>query len=173
MNAICLKNFLPRFYIKNLLVICLLTMGIQQQVFSKTYPIVADLNSQTKVNSFGANGYTAITESLTIRGAAITSLSPLSTLNTAGDFFYILDNLMLPNMYGFSALSCVGGNFAIVNNNVLPNLNGLFALSSLGAGLRVVSNAALTTLNGLDNITSITGYLDISSNGFHLGKLNF
>src|SRR5690606_24969062 len=124
------------------------------------------LTSQTEVDAFATNypNCTEVSGNLTIQGANITDLTPLSNLTSVGEYLYIYNNSSLTNLDGLSNLTSVGGFLSIHNNLSLTNLNGLSNLTSVGGYLRISSNSNLTNLNGLSNLTSVGGFLSICYN---------
>ncbi len=119
------------------------------------------LTTQAEVDAFDC---TEITGNLTISGADISDLTPLSTLTSVGGNLSIRNNALLTNLAGLDAVTSIGGRLSISSNNTLTSLAGLDAITSLGGGLSIISNNALTSLAGLDAITSLGGDLYISSN---------
>jgi len=154
-----------------------------------------NLASQTDVNAFIGS---SITGNLEIRGADITDLATLYSLNSVGGDLRINYNYVLTNLDGLDNITSVGGNLAIWNNADLTNLDGLsnitfvegaleidynYAITNLdglgntnsvGWDLHIVNNYALTNLVGLSNITSVGGNLYIAGNDIitNLGGLS-
>src|SRR5690606_38552068 len=138
------------------------TLGLKAQC----PPGNVSLSSQAGVNNFATNypNCTEVSGNLTIQGANITDLTPLSNLTSVGGFLRIYDNLSLTNLDGLSNLTSVGRFLDIFNNSNLTNLDGLSNLTSVGEYLHIFNNSNLTNLDGLSNLTSVGGYLRISSN---------
>src|SRR5690606_25277166 len=69
------------------------------------------LTSQTEVDAFATNypNCTEVSGDLTIQGANITDLTPLSNLTSVGGYLYIYNNSNLTNLDGLSNLTSVGG----------------------------------------------------------------
>src|SRR5210317_756635 len=94
------------------------------------------LNSQAEVDNFQTNyggGGTCdnITGNLSISGADIHSLTPLSALTSVRYGLGIEFNPSLTNLSGLSNLTSVGGLY-INNNSALTSLGNLSALASVG-----------------------------------------
>src|SRR5690606_25832118 len=138
------------------------TLGLKAQC----PPGNVSLSSQAGVNNFATNypNCTEVSGNLTIQGANITDLTPLSNLTSVGGFLRIYDNLSLTNLDGLSNLTSVGRFLDIFNNSNLTNLDGLSNLTSVGEYLNIFNNSNLTNLDGLSNLTSVGGYLGIKSN---------
>src|SRR5690606_1932002 len=124
------------------------------------------LNSQAAVNNFATNypNCTEVSGNLTIQGANITDLTPLSNLTSVGGYLNIGSNSSLNNLDGLSNLTSVGGHLYIYNNPNLTYLDGLSNLTSVGGNLFIDSNSNLTNLDGLNNLTSVGGSLYIYNN---------
>src|SRR5690606_16521293 len=124
------------------------------------------LTSQAQIDAFATNypNCTEVSGNLTIQGANITDLTPLSNLTSIGGYLEIYHNSSLINLDELSNLTSVGGYLDIYDNSNLTNLDGLSNLTSLGGHLYISNNSNLTNLNGLSNLTSIGGYLAIESN---------
>src|SRR5690606_16612386 len=99
------------------------------------------LTSQTEVDAFATNypNCTEVSGNLTIQGANITDLTPLSNLTS------------------------VGGFLRIYSNSNLTNLDGLSNLTSVEGFLQILYNSSLTNLDGLSNLTSVEGFLRIET----------
>src|SRR5690606_5725923 len=119
------------------------------------------LTSQTEVDAFATNypNCTEVSGNLTIQGANITDLTPLSNLTSVGEYLFIYSNSNLTNLDGLSNLTSVGGYLLIGSNSNLTNLDGLSNLTSVGGYLDIYNNLSLTNLDGLNNLTSVGGYL--------------
>src|SRR5690606_15639211 len=116
------------------------------------------LTSQTEIDDFATNhpNCTEVSGNLTIQGANITDLTPLSNLTSVGGYLYIGSNSSLTNLDGLSNLTSVGGFLYIGSNSSLNNLDGLSNLTSIGADLVIRSNSSLTDISGLENINPST-----------------
>jgi hypothetical protein len=103
------------------------------------------LSTQAEVDAFSCN---EITGNLTISGADINDLSPLSSLTSVGGILYIAYNDALTNLDGLSSLTSVGDFLAISDNSALDEFCGLYELL-VGGGLlgfySVAGNAANPT----------------------------
>jgi hypothetical protein len=127
-----------------------------------------------------------VVNDLSIDGADINDLRPLSGLTTVSGGLYIFQTTNLFYLSGLEGLTSVGllsinrahvltslaglqnitsmGSMGIVDNAVLPNLNGLpAALESLNS-LGVMINPLMTSLEGMPAIGQITGIVRISDN---------
>jgi len=151
-----------------------------------------DLRSQAAVNSF-PSGCDSVGGDVTISGADVSDLSPLTALTSIEGSLIIKDNAALPTLRGLDNLKSITGGLDIHGNSNLANLNGLMdlrrvqgyvyvyghpvltsidglsMLSSVGSGsaggsLNVSSNAALRNLNGLTNIRSVGSDIYIDNN---------
>src|SRR5690606_9775852 len=126
-----------------------------------------ELYSQADVNNFATNhpNCTEVSGNLTIQGANITDLTPLSNLTSVGGYLYIGSNSNLNNLDGLSNLTSVGGFLYIGSNSSLTDLDGLSNLTSVGADLVIRSNSSLTDISGLENINPSTfNHLEIKDN---------
>lgn len=154
-------------------------------------PASITLSSQAEVDAFQANhgpGCDRIVSGLTVSGASITDLTPLSGLtsaawgsrvainNTSVEDLEGLDNLAsahwleligntaLTDLTALSGLD-VPGPFFINGNTALTNLDGLQGLTALYSGALIIeNNTLLADLSGLANLSSISGSLVIGNN---------
>src|SRR5690606_26677244 len=112
------------------------------------------LTSQEQIDDFATNypNCTEVSGNLTIQGANITDLTPLSNLTSVGGYLRISSNSNLINLDGLSNLTSVGGYLRISSNSNLINLDGLSNLTSVGADLVIEYNPSLTDISGLQNI---------------------
>jgi len=150
------------------------------------------LSSQAEVDSFEADhgaGCDTIVSNLTITGASITNLMPLSNLTGAGFgshfvidgtsvtslaglenllavyWFEIKNNAQLTTIGALSNLGVVAGPFFIQANAVLTSLDGLGGLTYLSGGaLWLQNNPSLADLSGISGLVSINASLVISNN---------
>ena len=157
------------------------------------------LSTQAEVNDFQANhgpGCDNIVTSLTISGASITDLSPLSGLTTMSwasklvisgtglvslsglqglqnvHWFELLNNTALTDVSALSSVVEAGGPIFINGNTVLGNLNGLDNINMLPFGaLLIENNTNLSDLGGISNIQSINASL-VSNNNDMLSNLD-
>src|SRR5690554_1899256 len=122
--------------------------------------------TQAQIDAFATNypNCTEVSGNLTIQGANITDLTPLSNLTSIGGYLVIYNNSNLTNLDGLSNLTSVGGYLDIYSNLSLTNLDGLSNLTSVGEFLSINSNSNLTNLDGLSNLTSVGADLVIYSN---------
>lgn len=140
------------------------------------------LNSQEKVNEFGAKNYTRINGKLKIHGPVtdlsslesvvildysfevrntnLTNLEGLNNLKVIGNNsplgMNIISNRLLENLSGLNNLEIVRGNTHIFENDNLINLKGLNSLIAASVGdIRIEGCEALTSLSGLENLVFI------------------
>lgn len=149
------------------------------------------LSSQAEVDGFQANhgpGCDRIVSGLTVSGASITDLTPLSGLTsaawgsrvtihntsvedldglgnlTSAHWFELIGNTALTDLTALSGLD-VPGPFFINGNTALTSLDGLQGLTALYTGALVIeNNPLLVDLSGLANLGSIAGSLVIGNN---------
>lgn len=128
------------------------------------------LSSQAQVNAFP--GCPLLNGNLTISGADIQNLTPLSVLQGVSGVLSISTNTTLTSLNGLNNLTSIGG-LNISNNPLLTNLTALSNVQ--GDGLTTVNisqNDALTSLNGLQGITG-TDFLYVGNkNLLNLTGLN-
>ena len=149
----------------SLLALFLFGFGRPQEISAQVYVGDILLASQSQVNDFPATcNCTTITGSLTITGADIDDLSPLTGLAFVGGNLVLVSNPMLAELGGLAALVQVGGDLRIQSNAVLASLEGLSALASVGGNLWIRSHAALADLDGLAALTQVGGELLIQTN---------
>ena len=119
------------------------------------------LNSQADVDAFPA-GCDHILGSLTISGADITDLSPLSNIATIEDDLIIIGNPMLTSLDDISGISDIRF-FYIENNPMLTAIGGFNSLTTLGR-LQIENNAGLVSVNGFISLTAVTDRFRIRNN---------
>lgn len=121
--------------------------------------------SQTQINQFVVDypNCTAISGTLTISGADITNLLPLSGLTNITDNLYIT-NTSLSDLNGLNAIINISGDVEISTNATLTSLNGLNNLTNTIGDFILNENAALTNVDALTNLTNINGSLVINNN---------
>lgn len=149
------------------------------------------LTSQGEVNDFGAQNYTEITGTLTIKDSnsptSITNLEALKTLQTIDVDLRIEYNDLLENLGGLENLTRVGGEILIygqallrdidelseiksarviqiVNNLLLENLDGIENIEEIVASFIVLGNPSLKEIDGFDNIEQLSHLLFIEYN---------
>jgi len=162
---------------------CLLTFPV---AFAQTYDGNLSLESQEDVNSFN---YTEVTGSLTISGADIVDLSPLSTLVSIGEYLsisdtselefvvngfenltgvgwgiYVWNNTSLVSFFGFEALVQTGDNIDFWFNDSLVNVSGFSALQTVGWSLEFGGNPLLMGIPDFDSLQTIESSLFILDN---------
>jgi hypothetical protein len=116
------------------------------------------LNTQASVNGFPACDTIM---DLTIDGADITDLSPLSSLTHILGTLRIENIPMLSNLNGLEGV-LFANSVIIMSNNNLANLNGLINLKTT-ANLVIDNNSALSNINALMNL-NVTNFLQIQNN---------
>ena len=147
-------------FISLLLIFSFSTLSIGQ-----TYVGDVLLNTQAKVDSFGALGYDKINGHLRITDTDITDISSLEELTEINGNFTILNSTNLPSLNGLHNINTVTGVFLIRGNDLLQTLNGLNALDSVHRHLIIQENSGLINLNGLNNLTYVSKKLEIKTNG--------
>ncbi|RZK25933.1 MAG: hypothetical protein EOO43_04230, partial [Flavobacterium sp.] len=121
--------------------------------------------TQAQINQFVIDypNCTAFSGSLTVAGANITNLAPLSgIININGNL--IVNNTSLSNLNGLHNITNIGGNIEINTNPTLTSLNGLNSLTNTTGDLVLYENATLTNVDALTNLTNINGDLVIYNN---------
>ncbi|MEC9465907.1 MAG: hypothetical protein VX834_08990, partial [Myxococcota bacterium] len=98
-------------------------------------------------------GYTQITGHLTIRGANLKDLSPLSELTSILGSLSIIGCHQLRSIRGLQHLNFVGEGILISNNAQLVQLTEFGGLRHVGNNIIVMSNPKLETLRGLWGVT--------------------
>lgn len=127
-----------------------------------------DLRNQAAVDSF-PGGCNTVGGDVTVSGADIRDLSPLSSLISIEGNLIIADNGALSSLSGLDNLREIIGGLDIHGNANLSKLNNLIGLSSVGGYVYVYGNAALSSIDGLSRLESVgsgqtAGSLNISSN---------
>ncbi|WP_435579200.1 hypothetical protein, partial [Gilvibacter sp.] len=117
------------------------------------------LTSQAEVDAFFATA-TACTDlevGLSIAGADIVDLTPLSGLNSVRTLT-IADNPLLTNLSGLETLTTMAtDDFGLIiqNNTALEDITALSGLTgTIGFSIVIQDNPALLSLDGLQNITN-------------------
>lgn len=132
--------------------------------FSQTHVGDIWLNSQTKVDSFGALGYTTFQGHLRIHNTSITDLSSLSELTTVIGKLTVFNNPNLTSLNGLENITKVTDVLSINNNNALTSLDGLSNLDSVEVELKITNNDNLSSILGISNLSYIGQELTIKSN---------
>ena len=127
-----------------------------------------DLRTQAAVNSF-PSGCDSVGGDVTISGADISDLSPLTALTSIQGSFIIKDNAALPTLKGLDNLKSITGGLDIHGNSNLVKLNYLIGLTSVQGYVYVYGNTVLTSIEGLSMLSSVGsgsagGSLNVSSN---------
>lgn len=132
------------------------------------------LSSQAEVNSFQTDhgpGCDTIVTALTVMGAGITDLTPLSGLTTGAFASTIrIEGTSLTSLAGLSGLTSLYW-IEINNNSALTSIAALSALTTVSGPFFINGNAALTNLDGMDGLTSLTGGALIIENNASLSDL--
>jgi len=152
---------------------------------AQTYTGNLSLASQAEVDAFS---YSEVTGYLTISGADIVDLSPLSVLASVGSFISIKNNSALvvvdgfenltflggglsvyfnPNLIsfsGFDALTATGDNIDFWNNDSLVDVAGFGSLHTAGWSLEFGGNPALTSIPAFESLQTISSSLFIHNN---------
>ena len=137
---------------------CLLTFPV---AFAQTYTGNLSLESQTAVDSFS---YTEVTGSLTISGADIVDLSPLSALVSIGKYLSISDNSALVVVDGFENLTSVGWGIQVWNNSNLVSFSGFEALVLTGDNIDFWYNDSLVDVSGFSALQTAGWSLEFGGN---------
>ncbi len=132
--------------------------------FSQTHVGDIWLNSQTKVDSFGALGYSTFQGHLRIHHTSITDLSSLSDLTTVIGKLTVFNNPNLTSLNGLENITKVTDVLSINNNNAITSLDGLSNLDSVEVELKITNNDNLSSILGLNNLSYIGQELTIKSN---------
>ncbi|MDO5656570.1 MAG: MopE-related protein, partial [Flavobacteriaceae bacterium] len=133
-----------------------------------TCPTNIVLGSQAEVNNFnaiyGAACGNALTGNLTIQGADITDLSPLSSIESIAGGLVILST-GLTDLNGLQNLISVN-SLQISSNNALTSFSGLNNLTTINGNVTIgySGNNVLTSLDGLESLTTVTGSFLIFGN---------
>ncbi|MEP0263865.1 T9SS type A sorting domain-containing protein [Dokdonia sp.] len=110
--------------------------------------------SQAQIDAFPINFPDCTTISfpnnVTISGADIVDLTPLSQIISIDDNLTIDNNSQLVSLEGLENLADIGNNLVISNNPMVSSLNGLggFGFSSV----QIINNDALVNLEGLEEL---------------------
>jgi hypothetical protein len=91
---------------------------------------------------------------------ALTTLSPLSNLDSITGEFTIRSCPQLNNLIGLDNLNYVNGSVIIRENNSLVSLQGLNTLDYIGETLELVLNPSLTNISALSNVDNILGGIE-------------
>ncbi|SRX76068.1 cadherin repeat domain-containing protein [Aequorivita antarctica] len=127
------------------------------------------LFTQTEVETFGSNNYTAITGTLLIGSldnlnSQITDLSSLNTLKSIGGQLNIIQNERLAVLTGLQNIHTVTNDVNIAYNRGIHNLESLNGLTTLHRQLTITENLLLENFNGLQNLIEIDKDLRIWDN---------
>lgn len=123
----------------------------------------AYLPSQAAVDRFQTDhpGCTEF-QSITIRGADIVDLSPLSIITSLASSLLIYENDMLESLEGLSGITYIN-KLTIRQNERLLNLNGLSSFAEAET-ISIHANPNLKSLNGLEKLKTINAIITIWSN---------
>ena len=160
-------KYFGHLFVAFFLILCSLVApspALAQQCANFNY----DLRNQAAVNSF-PGGCNTVGGDVTVSGADIRDLSPLSSLISIEGNLIIADNGALYSLSGLDNLREIIGGLDIHGNANLSKLNNLIGLSSVGGYVYVYGNAALSSIDGLSRLESVgsgqsAGSLNISSN---------
>lgn len=138
--------------------------------------------TQAQINSFPATYPTCTVlpngVNITINGAGITNLTPLSQLTSVSGILEIRNCTGLTNLNGLHNLTTIGNDpldgFILRNLPVLSSLSALNNLTAITGELTIRDCIALTTLTGLNNLSSDNGTIIIRGNNLlqNLSGLN-
>ena len=129
-------------------------------------------NTQQQVNDFGLYFHcTYINGDVLISGNDITTLGPLSSVQSIIGKLEISGNSQLSDVGGFSSLKEINGDLIISNNAGLKNSN-FSSLQSINGRLEISGNFQLSDIDGFSSLTNIYGDLIVDSNA-ELGNVSF
>ena len=126
-----------------------------------TYVGNLSLASQAEVDAFN---YSDIAGSLTITGADIVDLSPLSALISVGAYLSISHNSALVVVDGFDNLTSVGWGIFVHNNANLASFSGFDALLATGDNIEFWYNDSLMTVSGFGSLHTAGWSLEFGGN---------
>lgn len=127
------------------------------------------LDTQEKLNAFGALGHTIFDEVIVIGtsnslNTSITNLNALSTLTSVKGLTIHYNNA-LTTLQGLSNLQTIGeGDLIIEENPSLSDIGGLIGLETIGGTAIIIMNGIIANLDGLNNLSSIGVDLTIIDN---------
>lgn len=129
-------------------------------------PGSVSLTTQAQVNAFAANYPNChnLTGDIDIHGSDITSLAPLSGIQSVSGHLWVYLCPALPSLDGLGNIASVGA-LDVSYNSTLSDITALGSLVSIPGNLSVQSNPVLVSLAGLHHITTIGGYLAINGDG--------
>ena len=123
------------------------------------------LTTQAQVNALGVGSppCSDVVGVLTISGADISDLTPLTALTSVGNDIIIDSNSILTSLAGLNHIVSTGNKVEITNNPALASI-GLTALTQVGTDLTIDGNAVLTSLAGVSHVTSTGNQVRIQNN---------
>lgn len=133
--------------------------------FSGTSVVV--LRTQSDVDTFGAEQYVIVNQSLLISSDQvdpIVSLSPLSTLCEVSGNLQFFQNNELISLAGLENLRRVGGDLLFDGNEKLESIDQLSSLQTVGQDLDIFNNMALSEISALNCLEFVGGLLSIDGN---------
>jgi hypothetical protein len=133
--------------------------------------VLITLSSQADVDEFVTDfpGCSHVLQGLTISGADITDLMPLSVIDTVENSLSITGNTLLASLNGLSGLIYTD-NLLLSQNPILTDLTGLSSLQFISYGLTIFNNSNLESLLGLSALERVgsnpnsNGFLEVSNN---------
>jgi hypothetical protein len=128
---------------------------------AQTYTGNLSLASQAEVDAFN---YTDINGSLTVSGADIVDLSPLSVLSSVGSYISISHNASLVAVDGFESLTFLGGGLFVYSNPNLVSFSGFGALPATGDNIDFWYNDSLVTVAGFGSLQTAGWSLEFGGN---------
>lgn len=128
---------------------------------AQTYTGNLSLASQAEVDAFN---YSEVTGSLTISGADIEDLSPLSVLASVGSYISISDNTALVVVDGFESLTALGGGLFVYYNPNLISFSGFDALTATGDNIDFWFNDSLADVAGFGSLHTAGWSLEFGGN---------
>ncbi len=127
--------------------------GDVDEGFGPVYVGDITFTSQAEVDAFPPC-YSSVDGSVTIMGADIVNLGPLSNIDSITELLYIHNNDLLPNLDGLTGLTWVGQSVGIESNGSLESIQGLQQLTHTEI-VNIIDNPVLQSLLGLEGLTSI------------------
>jgi hypothetical protein len=119
------------------------------------------LTSQAEVNAFD---YSEVTGTLSISGADIVDLSPLSPLTSVGKYISISNNTALVVAEGFENVTDVGWGISVYNNTNMVSFSGFDALEQTGDNIDFWYNDSLVSVSGFGSLHTAGWSLEFGGN---------
>jgi len=140
---------------------------LESQPVQKVFEGDVVLTSQQEIDEFGAQTYTEIKGSLTIRDtnspSSVKNLEPLNSLISISGTVMIEENNELVDLLGFSELKIIEGDLVISKNDALETIESFSRLESINGNLQIYNEIATFSLRGFDALISIGASMDLSN----------